>query len=241
MIKYWSLPISTFIFATCFSFFLFATPPHVTWNLNGDKLNTEGSQATHAPVQIVAKRFSFQARISQAQLPIFEGYFPELTVYYGQGGFNCEEKFENVRVLDSVVNLVLGEQARCSFQQLLDQSTLNIKLCTSDTSCFDVDRYSMGSVASAVKVNQAHQAEIAYLVNRSFISDYVYPQVRSLNQRDSSFIWAPSFNYLSSDWDQAAPNPLISQQQLNSMQTKGFMTWNHGTLQNHSCPIAQLL
>jgi cysteine-rich repeat protein len=206
-----------------------ADAPNVSWQNNlTSGLSVKGSQATDAPIATVARRFSFQARITQAELPIFEGYIPELTVYYSNGTFSCIEIFNNVRVLDSIINLELGEFARCSFNTLLEQSSLNIKLCLSSQSCFDVDRYQMGSVPSAVKVNQAHQAEIAYLVNRSFLSDYVYPGVKSLNNPDTSFIWSSSLNYISSPWEPQsdALEPSVARQQLNIMRGKGFITWN---------------
>ena len=67
--------------------------------------------------------FKFQARVSLAKLPIGKGVFSEVIVNVIEGSTTkCIEKFQNVEVRDSVLNLEIGLNMSCEFDELLAKS-----------------------------------------------------------------------------------------------------------------------
>ena len=102
--------------------------PYVPW-VNG-KPST--SQLEALPPTPIRPKMSYQTRISQSELPILEGLVYSLTVKYVElnDGSDCEEKFQNVRILDSVLNLELGQNAACDFiSKVSVKKSLDMKLC----------------------------------------------------------------------------------------------------------------
>ena len=156
--------------------------PFVTW-VNGEPSE---SQITAVPPSPVQPKLSFQTRISQATLPILEGVFYEVIVHYKNllSTGDCEERFEQVRVLDSVLNLELGLNARCDFARAVAQrSELEMELCFNleegeadgysnlDEPCFN-QTVRISSVPYAIKVNYAKEAQSAHQSNLAFMSSY---------------------------------------------------------------------
>lgn len=161
--------------------------PYVRWTGN----SPIESQITALPPTVIRPKLSFQTRISQATLPILEGLFYKVIVRYkgllSEG--DCLEEFENVRVLDSVLNLELGLNARCDFATAIAQkSEISLKICFSmpqdpvadngvdrapEDRCFNRE-VEISSVPYAVRVERALEAQSVHQANYSFISSYVY-------------------------------------------------------------------
>ena len=102
--------------------------PYVPW-ING-KPST--SQLDALPPTLIRPKLSYQTRISQSELPILEGLVYELKVVYVglNGDSDCLETFQNVRILDSILNLELGQNAACNFaSKVSEKKSLDMRLC----------------------------------------------------------------------------------------------------------------
>ncbi len=177
--------------ALCLPALTASATPFVPW-LNGEP--TE-SQITALPPAPIRPKLSFQTRISQATLPILEGVFYEVVVTYKgllAQGVDCEERFERVRVLDSVLNLELGLNARCDFAYAVAQrSALNLEVCFSTSPrqatgtqqgtqqetlpprCFN-QQVEIASAPYAIKVSRAREAQSVHQANTAFLTSYAY-------------------------------------------------------------------
>jgi len=120
--------------------------------------------------------FKFQARVSQAKLPIGKAVFSEVIVKVLEGGnLVCMEKFQEVTVRDSVLNLEIGHDMSCEFDELLAKSetALALQVCLgSSDSC--LKPIEMASVPYAVKSSFSHRSSEATKSEEAAISHYTY-------------------------------------------------------------------
>lgn len=120
--------------------------------------------------------FKFQARVSQAKLPIGKGVFSEVIVNVKEGSTTkCIEKFQNVEVRDSVLNLEIGLNMSCEFDELLAKSAggLALQVCLGSTnSCLKA--IELASVPYAVKSSFSFRAGEAGTSEEAAVSHYTY-------------------------------------------------------------------
>ena len=120
--------------------------------------------------------FKFQARVSQAKLPIGKGVFSEVIVNVNEGSTTkCIEKFQNVEVRDSVLNLEIGLNMSCEFDELLAKSAggLALQVCLgSANSC--LKPIELASVPYAVKSSFSFRAGEAGTSEEAAVSHYAY-------------------------------------------------------------------
>ena len=120
------------------------------------------------PLARVPTTFKFQARISQAKMPVPVGRFNKLYVNLIQGSERlCTEEFNNVLVKNSVVNVEIGRTMDCPLESFLAQRNgLAFQVCIEgQENC--LKPVELGTVPYAVKAtfaaetSQAHKADIA--------------------------------------------------------------------------------
>jgi cysteine-rich repeat protein len=127
-------------------------------------------------------------RISQAELPIIKGLVYRVVIKYQDllgVGQHCTEKFDNVVIADSVLNLELGVYANCNFQEKVSQTDrLDMEVCLSGQTpndpnmsatevCFQ-EKIKVASVPAAIKVQYAVESETAHRANLAYQSHYTY-------------------------------------------------------------------
>ena len=79
-----------------------------------------GFQLQDVQLQKVPAVFKFQARVSQAKLPIGEGEFAKITVRLLRGNTPlCEEELNGVQVRGSVLNLEIGRHMSCEIDEVI--------------------------------------------------------------------------------------------------------------------------
>ena len=90
-----------------------------------------GYQIHDAALQRVPLTLKYQARVSQAQLPIGEGLFRKVIVNLKRGQrVLCQEEFRNVEVVGSVVNLEIGRNLSCELDEVVAENhELKLQVC----------------------------------------------------------------------------------------------------------------
>jgi hypothetical protein len=132
-------------------------------------------QMEQVKLQKVPAIFKFQARVSQAKLPIGKGEFP--TVFVKLVNANqvlCIEQFENVKIEDSVLNLDIGNNMNCEIHEVIAENTnLGFKICLgSQDNC--LKKIELGSVPYAVKASFAAIAQNAHNANVAAQAHYAH-------------------------------------------------------------------
>ena len=129
-------------------------------------------------VQKVPAVFKFQSRISQAKFPIGDAEFSQLVVKVEKydGSLLCMERFSNVKVRDSVLNLEIGRMVTCELDEIIrDNNNLMFRVCIggeAEQQC--LKPIAMGSVPYAVKSSFANQAYKASRADQSAQSHYAH-------------------------------------------------------------------
>ncbi|PKN56105.1 MAG: hypothetical protein CVU56_17875 [Deltaproteobacteria bacterium HGW-Deltaproteobacteria-14] len=168
-----------------------APPPTLTCE-NGDTFPC-GIQLETGDLQKVPAVFKFQARVSQAKLPIGQGLFSEVIVKLLAGDQpRCEERFQNVEVRDSVLNLEIGRNMSCELdEEMATQTGLAFQVCLgSSSSC--LKPIELSSVPYAVKASYAYMAQSAQTADQAAVADYAYriaadPDLQVLDAMSSGY------------------------------------------------------
>jgi hypothetical protein len=132
-------------------------------------------QLEEVSLQSVPEVFQFQARVSQAKLPLGEGVFN--TVYVkiiGPTGTLCMEQFSNVEVHGSVLNLSIGQNMSCELHEVIaEHEDLAFQICLgSPENCLKA--IDLGTVPYAVKANFAKVAQNAHQANQAAVAHYAH-------------------------------------------------------------------
>jgi|GEM_PF-1334483 len=117
-------------------------------------------------LQKVPSVFKFQARVSQAKLPIGEGVFNTVYVKLLRGTqVVCMEQFTGVQVVDSVLNLEIGRNMSCELDEVIAENTdLAFQICPGGVeNC--LQPVSLGSAPYAIKASFASIAQQAHHAN----------------------------------------------------------------------------
>ena len=130
-------------------------------------------------LQKAPTHFKFQARISQAKLPVGEAVFDAIKVKLRSGSTQlCTEDFAGVRVEDSVLNLEIGRHMSCAQGVTMNdviaaQSDVNLQVCIGGgENC--LKPISVGAVPYAMKSSYAHQAQNATQANTAAQCNYAH-------------------------------------------------------------------
>ncbi|MEW5847245.1 MAG: hypothetical protein AB2A00_00475 [Myxococcota bacterium] len=120
-------------------------------------------QLREVSLQPVPNVFKFQARVSQAKLPVGEGVFNRVIVNLNRGDETlCREEFRDVRVVDSTINVEIGRNMSCEMDQVIAENhDLFFQVCLGgEDNC--LRPVSLGSSPYAVKSTFASQAQEAH-------------------------------------------------------------------------------
>lgn len=126
-------------------------------------------------LQKVPPVFKFQARVSQAKLPIGEGLFTTVYVKLLRGTeVLCSEQFQGVQVVDSVLNLEIGRNMSCELDEVMaENSDLAFQICPGDVNnC--LKPVELGSAPYAVKASFASLAQQAHHANVAGQASYAH-------------------------------------------------------------------
>jgi cytoskeletal protein CcmA (bactofilin family) len=132
-------------------------------------------QVEEVALQKVPARLKFQARVSQAKLPIGEGLFETLTVNLLSGGtILCSEAFTSVQVKGSVLNLDIGANMSCDLAETIaENNALSFQICPgSGGGCLEA--IELGTVPYAVKSSYAALAQSAHKANEAGHAHYAH-------------------------------------------------------------------
>lgn len=125
-------------------------------------------------VQRTPAVLKFQARVSQARLPLGEAEFAQVEVHLLRGGARiCTERFSGVRIHDGVLNLDIGQGMDCDLADTLRTSAeLAFEVCLGNSGC--LKPVALGTVPFAAKSNHAHHAEEAHRANVAVQCSYAH-------------------------------------------------------------------
>lgn len=147
----WGLPSSTQAASTC-----------TDQNCPADFI-----QLTSPEIQSTKTSFKFQARISQAKLPVDVVKFPQVYVKLVEGSnVWCSQLLSDVRVRDSVINLEVGPDTgmTCSMaleELIANKKSLAFKICiNNEENC--LKPIALSSVPYAVKAEYARRAQQSF-------------------------------------------------------------------------------
>lgn len=134
-----------------------------------------GFQLQTVELQPVPRTMKFQARVSQAKLPIGEGVFSRVVVNLKRGDETlCREEFRDVMVSQSVVNLELGRNMSCELDQVIAENPeLLFQLCIGGPeNC--LRPVSFGTAPYAMKSSFAQQSQFAHQADVSGQANYAH-------------------------------------------------------------------
>lgn len=134
-----------------------------------------GFQLQAVELQPVPRTMKFQARVSQAKLPIGEGVFNRVMVNLKRGDETlCREEFRDVLVSQSVVNLELGRNMSCELDQVIAENPeLLFQLCIGGPeNC--LRPVSFGTAPYAMKSSFAQQSQYAYQADVAGQANYAH-------------------------------------------------------------------
>ena len=122
----------------------------------------------------VPGRLKLQARVSLAKLPVGSGILPLVEVRITAGTAKpCAEKFTNVRVEGSVMNLLIGEHLSCNLESVVGATgdAMSLELCF-DESETCTPPIELASAPYAMKVARAQTARHAGTADRAAQAHY---------------------------------------------------------------------
>jgi len=134
-----------------------------------------GYQLRNIELQKVPPIFKFQSRVSQAKLPIGEGLFQTVLVKVLRGTkVLCVEEFKSVQVVNSVLNLEIGQNMSCEIDSVIAENTdLAFQICLGGPeSC--LKPIELAATPYAVKASYATIAQQAHNANTAGQAHYAH-------------------------------------------------------------------
>lgn len=151
MVVVWGLPASTQAASTC----------------TDQSCPTDFIQLTSPEIQSTKTSFKFQARISQAKLPVDDVTFNKVIVKLRDGVNTwCSQSLSNVKVRDSVLNLEVGPDTGMTCSMPLEdliagKNGLGFQICiNNEENC--LKPIALSSVPYSVKAEYARRAQQAF-------------------------------------------------------------------------------
>ena len=141
----------------------------------GDPSFPCGVHLDQVGISRVPTLLKFQARVSQAKLPVGDGEFKTVYVKITDGAeVHCVEEFTDVQVRASVLNLNIGQNISCQLDEIIaEKANLKFELCLgSASSCLKpVD---LSTTPYAIAANFASLAQKAHVANKAAVASYAY-------------------------------------------------------------------
>ncbi|MEW5850753.1 MAG: hypothetical protein AB2A00_18340 [Myxococcota bacterium] len=179
-------------------------------------------QIQQLELQPVPQTFKFQARVSQAKLPIGDGLFNKVIVNLKSADeVLCAEEFSNVRVTGSVINLEVGRNMSCELDQVIAENhDLFFQICIGGTeNC--LRPIALGTTPYAVKSTFASQAGTAHSSDVAAQANYTH---RATADRDLFITKEIGHGYFDFATPDAAPD-LYNDTDFVQYAGGGFLQW----------------
>lgn len=141
----------------------------------GDEEFPCGIRLEEVGIARVPTILKFQARVSQAKLPVGDGEFESVYVKVTDGNTTwCVEQFKNVQVRDSVLNVAIGQNISCQLEEIIaEKPNLKFEICLgSTTSC--LKPISLSTTPYAISANFATLAQKAHSANKAATASYAH-------------------------------------------------------------------
>jgi hypothetical protein len=180
----------------------------------------------------VPTELKFQARISQARMPVGDGRFQKLTVSLMRDGTAevCSQTFSNVSVKDSVLNLDINnlackgrnQQTIAVDEAIAQYANLQLQVCVGEGSC--LASVPLGSVPYAMKSSFAVEAHEARMAEVSAQAHYAHRVTADLDMLTSGQLGTGYFDFVTPDLGYV-PGPLDIYTDYSPHFDEGFVTW----------------
>ncbi len=181
-----------------------------------------GYQVHDVALARVPRLLHYQARVSQAQLPVGEGLFRKVLVNLKRGqDILCTEEFHDVRVLGSVVNLEIGRNVSCELDEVAAENhELELQVCLGqpDNCLLPIK---VGAVPYAIKATHAQHAASAHEAQVAGQAHYGH---RAAADRDLAATGEATTGWFDLHTPQAAPG-LYEEDGFLDYQHGGFLRW----------------
>lgn len=117
----------------------------------------------------------FQARVSQAKIPLGNATFDQITTEVLDGNsVVCSETLTNKSVVDSILNLEIGAQYTCDFESIVARSTdLKFRVCLG-TGGNCLKPVKLSTVPYSIKSTYAKRAQEAYIADKAAQCHYAH-------------------------------------------------------------------
>ena len=194
-----------------------------------------GFQIQEVKLQPAPQVFKFQARVSQAKLPIGQGVFDRVVVNLKRGDANlCREEFSDVVVQDSVINLEIGRNMSCEIDQVIaENQNLAFQVCIGGPeNC--LRPIELASTPYAVKSTFASEAQQAYQADVSAQANYAH---RLTADRDLFVTKELGTGYFDFYTPGEAPM-LYTPSEFEAYENGGFLQW---TPMNEQAPTLHIV
>lgn len=181
-----------------------------------------GFQIEDVGLQPVPQVFKFQARISQAKLPVGSGLFNRVLVNLKRGDETlCREEFTDVQVQESVLNLEIGRGMNCELDQVIaENAELAFQVCIGGAeNC--LRPVALASTPYAVKSTFSTQSQTAFRSDVSGQANYAH---RVTADRDLFITKEIGTGYF--DFFTPAEAPLLyNSDEFKAYENGGFLQW----------------
>jgi hypothetical protein len=151
-------------------------------------------------IQRVPGLLKFQARISQAKLPVGDAVLADVEVHLidAVGDRKCSESFSGVRVRNSVLNLEIGHNMTdCSLDDVVATAAgLSFQVCIGGGCLKPIP---LGSAPYAFKANYALQAQESYVADRAAQAHYAHRMTADRDMMVSNSIGKGYFDFHTPD------------------------------------------
>ncbi len=181
-----------------------------------------GYQIQDVALQRVPRTLKYQARVSQAQLPIGEGLFRKVLVNLKRGQrILCKEEFRNVQVIGSVINLEIGRNLSCELDEVIAENhELEFQICLGQPdNC--LRSVVMGTAPYAIKATYALHAREAYQAEEAGQAHYAHRLTADSRALDGGEL---ARGYLDMHTPQSAP-ALYDDDGFLDYEAGGWLTW----------------
>lgn len=183
-----------------------------------------GYQIQDHQLQKVPQRLKFQARISQAKLPVGEAVFNTIFVKVVSGtDVLCSEQFTNIEVHESVLNLTIGAQMDCALDEVIaENANLAFQLCLGgqDTCLQAIE---LAAVPYAIKSSFASTSQFAHSASVAGQSFYSHRNTADRDLQLTRRLGTGYFDYYTPPMSKQGS--LYSDSDYAPFQDGGFLAW----------------
>jgi len=182
-----------------------------------------GNQIQNAEIQRSPTLLKFQARVSQAKLPIADGLFRKILVSLKSGSETlCTEEFHDVRISQSTVNLEIGRNIDCELDQVVaENQELAFQVCIGGaTNC--LNPVALGATPYSIKSTFAQLAQQAHVSDVAGQAHYAH---RASADRDMLQRKELGAGYFDFSTPRSAPGLHPAPADFAPFAHGGFLTW----------------